>query len=37
VLADFAPDPSQGAVWSECAFGAFSDVDETPVDPGRLF
>jgi integrase len=37
IYAEFAPDPSQGAVWAERPFGASSDVDGAPVDPGRLF
>jgi integrase len=29
IYADFAPDPSQGAVWAERAFGALDDADES--------
>jgi hypothetical protein len=37
IYADFAPDPTQGAMWAERAFDASSEVEETPADPGRLF
>jgi len=28
IYADFAPDPSQGAVWAERAFGSAADIAE---------
>jgi integrase len=35
IYADFAPDPSQGAVWAERAFGAAADGE--PADPWAQF
>ena len=37
IYANFAPDPTQAAVWAERAFGSARDLTGDAAQPGRLF